>query len=133
VRLQQGTYARSKEAYQSFAIVQEDKQLSGLKVLATENERAKKFGFTQAELDRAKSEISARYEKQFKTDSDNFVAQFQAEFLEEVPAPGIEWEFNMTKQLLPEVSLADVNFYMEGLVKEDNRVVVITGPEKRLG
>jgi hypothetical protein len=27
---------RSKEAYQSFAIVQEDKQLSGLKVLATE-------------------------------------------------------------------------------------------------
>jgi zinc protease len=69
--------------------------------LATENERAKKFGFTQAELDRAKSEISARYEKQFndkdKTDSDNFVAQFQ-EFLEEVPAPGIEWEFNMTKQ-----------------------------------
>jgi zinc protease len=101
--------------------------------LATENERAKKFGFTQAELDRAKSEISARYEKQFKTDSDNFVAQFQAEFLEEVPAPGIEWEFNMTKQLLPEVSLADVNFYMEGLVKEDNRVVVITGPEKRLG
>jgi zinc protease len=36
----------------------------------------------------------------------------------------------MTKQLLPEVSLADVNFYMEGLVKEDNRVVVITGPEK---
>jgi zinc protease len=37
----------------------------------------------------------------------------------------------MTKQLLPEVSLADVNFYMEGLVKEDNRVVVITGPEKK--
>jgi zinc protease len=76
----------------------------------------KEIWFYQAELDRAKSEISARYEKQFndkdKTDSD-FVAQFQAEFLEEVPAPGIEWEFNMTKQLLPEVSLADVNFYMD--------------------
>jgi zinc protease len=129
-----GTYARSKEAYQSFAIVSEEKQLSALKVLATENERAKKFGFTQAELDRAKSEIAARYEKQFndkdKTDSDNFVAQFQAEFLEDTPAPGIEWEFSMTKELLPEVSLADVNTYMIGLVKEDNRVVVITGPEK---
>jgi hypothetical protein len=37
----------------------------------------------------------------------------------------------MTKQLLP-VSLADVNFYMEGLVKEDNRGV-ITGPEKKVG
>jgi zinc protease len=68
-----------------------------------------------------------------KTKQILITAQFQAEFLEEVPAPGIEWEFNMTKQLLPEVSLADVNFYMEGLVKEDNRVVVITGPERRLG
>jgi zinc protease len=129
-----GTYARSKEAYQSFAIVQEDKQLSALKVLATENERVKKFGFTQSELDRAKADIMARYEKQFndkdKTDSDNFVAQYQAEFLEEVPAPGIEWEFTMTKQLVPTVSLSEVNGYMKGLVKEDNRVVVITGPEK---
>jgi zinc protease len=129
-----GTYARSKEAYQSFAVVQEDKQLSALKVLATENERAKKYGFTQNELDRAKSEIIARYEKQFndkdKTDSDNFVAQYQSQFLEQVPAPGIEWEFKTTKQLLPQVTLADVNGYIKGLVKEDNRVVVITGPEK---
>jgi zinc protease len=129
-----GTYARSKEAYQSFAIVQEDKQLSALKVLATENERVKKFGFTQSELDRAKAEVMATYEKQFndkdKTDSDSFVAQFQAEFLEDTPAPGIEWEFNTTKQLIPEVSLAEVNSYIEGLVKKDNRVVVITGPEK---
>jgi zinc protease len=43
----------------------------------------KEIWFYQAELDRAKSEISARYEKQFndkdKTDSDNF-AQFQAGF-----------------------------------------------------
>lgn len=129
-----GTYARSKEAYQSFAIVQEGKQLSALKVLATENERALQFGFTQNELDRAKADVAARIEKQFndkdKTDSDNFVAQFQAEFLEQVPAPGIEWEFNMTNQLLPQVGLNDINEYSKGLVKPDNRVVVITGPEK---
>jgi zinc protease len=129
-----GTYARSKEAYQSFAIVQEGKQLSALKVLATENERALQFGFTQNELDRAKADVAARIEKQFndkdKTDSDSFVAQFQAEFLEQVPAPGIEWEFNMTNQLLPQVGLNDINEYSKGLVKPDNRVVVITGPEK---
>jgi zinc protease len=45
-------FARTKE-YQSVAMSQEDKQLSALKVLVTENERAKKFGYTR-ELDRAK-------------------------------------------------------------------------------
>jgi zinc protease len=35
--------------------VTEDKQLAALKVLVTENERAKKFGFTEGELNRAKS------------------------------------------------------------------------------
>ena len=50
-----GTFARTKKGYQSLAMSQEDKQLAALKVLVTENERAKKFGFTEAELDCAKS------------------------------------------------------------------------------
>lgn len=129
-----GTYARSKEAYQSFAMVQEDKQLSALKVLVTENERAKKFGFTQSELDRAKSEYSAQYESAFKdkdkTESDRFVQAFQSNFLENTPFTGIEWEYEMVKKLLPTIGLKETNDFIKGYVKEDNRVVIITSPEK---
>lgn len=129
-----GTYARSKEAYQSFAMVQEDKQLSALKVLVTENERAKKFGFTQSELDRAKSEYSAQYESAFKdkdkTESDRFVQAFQSNFLENTPVAGIEWEYEMVKKLLPTIELKETNDFIKGYVKEDNRVVIITSPEK---
>ncbi|UQD55093.1 pitrilysin family protein [Flavobacterium sp. K5-23] len=129
-----GTFARTKEAYQSFAMVQEDKQISALKVLVTENERAKKFGFTQSELDRAKAEYFAQYEKAFndrdKTNSDNFVGEYQSNFLKNSPAPGIEWEFAMIKQILPKIELKEVNEFIKGFVKEDNRVVVITAPEK---
>jgi hypothetical protein len=46
---------------------QEDKQLA-LKVLVTENERAKKFGFTEGELNRAKSEFLASTEKAITTE-----------------------------------------------------------------
>jgi zinc protease len=129
-----GTFARTKEAYQSFAMVQEDKQLSALKVLVTENERAKKFGFTQSELDRAKADILAQYEKAYndkdKSNSENFIGEYQSHFLENSPAPGIEWEFNMVKKMIPNITLKDVNGFVKGYVKEDNRVVVITGPEK---
>jgi zinc protease len=129
-----GTFARTKEAYQSFAMVQEDKQIEALKVLVTENERAKKFGFTQGELDRAKSDIISQYEKSFKdkdkTNSENFVGTYQGHFLENSPAPGIEWRFEAVKQMLPKIELKDVNTFIKDYVKDDNRVVVITAPEK---
>ncbi|WKL42917.1 pitrilysin family protein [Flavobacterium sp. ZE23DGlu08] len=129
-----GTFARNKKAYQSVAMSQEDKQLSALKVLITENERAKKFGFTQGELDRSKLEFLASIEKAYndrdKTNSVNFVGEYQANFLEKEPVPGIEWTYQTIKQLMPLIDLKDVNSLIKDYVKEDNRVIILTGPEK---
>lgn len=129
-----GTWARNKKAYQSVAMSQEDKQLSALKVLVTENERAKKFGFTQGELDRSKLEFLASIEKAYndrdKTNSVNFVGEYQANFLEKEPVPGIEWTYQTMKQLMPLIDLKDVNSLIKDYVKEDNRVIILTGPEK---
>jgi zinc protease len=129
-----GTFARSKEAFQSMAMMQEDQQLSALKVLVTENERAKKFGFTQGELERAKSEFLSRYETAYndreKSESQNFIGEYQAYYLEGSPAPGIEWEYNAIQKMLPTINLKDVSSFLNDYIKEDNRVVVITGPEK---
>ena len=129
-----GTWARTKEAYQSFAMSQEDKQLEALKVLVTENERAKKFGFTPGELDRAKSEFLAGYETVYndreKRNSENFVSEYQSHFLEKEPTPGIAWTFEALKKILPTIELKDVNGLVKDYIKEDNRVVILTGPEK---
>jgi zinc protease len=129
-----GTFARNKKAYQSVAMSQEDKQLSALKVLITENERAKKFGFTQGELDRSKLEFLASIEKAYndrdKTNSVNFVGEYQANFLEKEPVPGIEWTYQTMKQLMSLIDLKDVNSLIKDYVKEDNRVIILTGPEK---
>jgi zinc protease len=129
-----GTFARNKKGFQSVAMSQEDKQLSALKVLVTENERAKKFGFTQGELDRSKSEFLASIEKAYndrdKTNSENFVGEFQANFLEKEPVPGIEWAYQTLKQIMPLITVQDVNSLIKDYVKEDNRVIILTGPEK---
>jgi len=128
------TWARTKEAYQSVAMSQEDKQVDALKVLVRENERVKKFGFTQGELDRAKADFFASIEKSYndrnKTNSENFVSEYQAHFLEKEPTPGIEWTYATFKQLLPLVQLKDVNGLIGKFIKEENRVVILTGPEK---
>jgi zinc protease len=128
------TWARTKKAFQSVALSQEDKQLSALNVLVTENERARKFGFTQGELDRSKAKFVASIEKSYndrnKTNSDRFVSEYQSHFLDKEPSPGIEWRFNTMKQILPLIDLKDVNALIKDFIKEDNLVIILTGPEK---
>lgn len=128
------TWARTKEAYQSFAMTQDTKQLDALKVLIEENQRVKKFGFTQGELERAKSEwlawIESSYKDRDKTESERFVSEYQSHFLTQQPTPGIEWEFNTMQKLLPGITLTDINGLIKDYIKDDNRVVILTGPEK---
>ncbi|MES2410382.1 MAG: insulinase family protein [Bacteroidota bacterium] len=129
-----GTFARDKEAFQSFAMIDEKKQLEALKVLVSENERVKKFGFTTGEFERSKSEILSRTENQFKdkdkTNSENFVWECQSNFLEQNPMPGIEWEYANIQKILSAIKLEQVNAFIKDFIKDDNRVVVITSPEK---
>ncbi|WP_306619004.1 M16 family metallopeptidase [Chryseobacterium ginsenosidimutans] len=129
-----GTYARSKEAFQGFAMVKDGNQLNALKVLLEEVERAKRFGFTQTELDRAKaqvlSNIETTYNNRDKTESNVLVDEYVRNFLEQEPMPGIAWEYEDTKKFLPSVTLAQTNEIIKKFVKDDSRVVVITGPKK---
>lgn len=129
-----GTMARTKEAYQSVAMTQDGKQLDALKVLVDENNRVKKYGFTQGELDRAKidflTSMERSYKEKDKMNSSAFVGQYQANFLDKEPAPGIEWTYSFMQKVLPQINLSDINGLINGFIKDDNRVVVITGPEK---
>ncbi len=129
-----GTWARSKEAYQSFAISSPTGQLNALKALLQENERVRRHGFQKGEFERAKKDILARMEKAFqnkdKTESANYVGEYVRNFLEKEPMPGIEWEFAFYKKTLPEVSIDDVNNIIQNYLNKENRVVVLTGADK---
>ncbi|MFP3597716.1 M16 family metallopeptidase [Chryseobacterium sp. SIMBA_029] len=129
-----GTYARSKEAFQGFAMVKDGNQLNALKVLLEEVERAKRFGFTQTELDRAKSQVMSNLESSYnnrsKTESDMLVDEYVRNFLEQEPMPGIAWEYEDAKSFLPSITLAQTNDVIKKMVRDDSRVIVLTGPKK---
>ena len=129
-----GTFARTKEAYQSFAMTSETGQANALKTLLEENERVKQHGFFEGEFKRAKKDILARMEKQYKDrdkmESNRIIGEYVRNFLEQEPMPGIEWEFEFFKQNLPKVTLGEVNALVDDYIKDDNRVIILTGPEK---
>lgn len=125
---------REKEAFQSMAMTAEDKQLEAVKVLAIENERARKFGFTQTELDRAKKDYLSYYETAYndrdKNNSSAYLGRYQSHFLEGEAIPSITFEYNLVKELLPTLTLKDVNNVIQSYIKDENRVIILTGPEK---
>ena len=118
------------------AMTAEDKQLEALKVLAIENERARKFGFTQSELDRAKTETLAYYEKAYndrdKNNSSKYLGIYQSHILEGEAMPSIDYEYKLAKELLPTITLKDVNNVIQSYIKDENRVIILTGPEKKV-
>ncbi len=129
-----GTFARTKNAYQSFAQTSPDGQLKGLKAILEENERVKRYGFQEGEFERAKKSLLARLEKQYndrdKRESGRLVGSYVRHYLNEQPIPGIEWVFDTTKKLLPTVKLEEIGVLINDFLHDNNRVIVLTGPEK---
>ncbi|AKA33806.1 M16 family metallopeptidase [Flagellimonas lutaonensis] len=128
------TFARTKNAYQSIASTSPEGQLQGLRAILEENERVKRFGFQEGEFERAKKTLFARLEKEYndrdKLESNRLVGPYIRHYLEQSPIPGIEWEYEMTKRLLPEIELKEVSGLIKEFLHDDNRVIVLTGPEK---
>src|SRR3954469_10354504 len=86
--------------------------VEGLGAVALEAKRAREFGFTPGEFDRAKKWMAASYERAYnerdKTESGSFAQEYLNYFLEGDPSPGIEYEYKLVQQLLPGITAGEV-------------------------
>jgi zinc protease len=125
---------RPVDIYGLSAYVQEDKALPALDALMTEFERARRYGFTESEFERAKQDILRFYEsanKEQKTsDSGGYANEYVSLFLNRIASPGIAYEYPLVARLLPDITLDDVNRHSAGLVTADNRAIILEAPEK---
>lgn len=119
--------------YESFGI-QADcgyEQISkAVDALVTEAMRAKKFGFTESELMRAKAETLSNYEKSYnerdKTESGRIVWEYVNNFLEGEGIPGIEWEYNFVKDHIGSISMKDLAKLKDKIDIDKNYFALIT-------
>jgi zinc protease len=129
-----GFLARTTDAYTSTALAKDNKIGESLKVMLEENERVKRFGFTGTEFERQKTDLLRGYEKSYnerdKIKSGALVNEYLQYFLTKEPAPGIETEYELAKQLLPTIKLEEINNLAKEWVTDENMVVWITAPEK---
>ncbi|GAB4283505.1 MAG: insulinase family protein [Marinilabiliales bacterium] len=124
-----------KDVYMSIAATAGDKIMKGLEALMVENQRAKKYGFTQTELDRQKKALMRQVEKIYnerdKTKSQRIVEEIKANFLlTQKPIPGIEYEYELYKHYIDGITLEEVNELASQWITDENMVVLINAPEK---
>jgi zinc protease len=106
----------------------------GIQAVMTEIERVKRFGFTDPELERAKKNILANYERLWnnrdKTESAVFADEYIRHFTDEEAVPGIDTEFTYVKSMLPGIKLSEVNALTDSYRNEQHLFSYVTGPEK---
>ncbi len=129
-----GELVKSTDAFKMIAIPHEGREAEGLKALLLEAEKVKRFGFTTSELERAKTNLLAQLEKAYN-DRDNqknndLVEEYVRHYLDAEPIPGIEWEYQTSKALLPQLKAEMINQAAMRYVTDENLIVSFMSPDK---
>ncbi|MDB4892737.1 MAG: peptidase domain protein [Gemmatimonadetes bacterium] len=129
-----GSFVRTKDVYQLYAGVKESGFESAAEALLAEAERITRFGFTQTELDRLRTNylrsLEQMYAERTKTNSSAFAGQYANAALTGAPIIGIANQQALAKQLLPTITLAEVNALAKSSFTASNRVVLVAAPAK---
>lgn len=129
-----GFIGRAIDTYSLYAVPKENKTNEAVALLIEENQRVKQFGFTPDELKRQKAQMISGLEKALqekdKTESRKFVQEYLNNFLEQEPFPGIDYEVSLSKSLIPDIKIEEINALAKQLITDKNMIVLLTGPEK---
>lgn len=125
----------TKSVFMGFGMPRNNDVQTALKAMVRENQRAKKHGFTETELERAKSTLLKNMEKSYKErnkrKSSSIVDEYKQHFMyPHDPVPGIEYEYELYQKYLPGITIDQVNNKIDELIIDKNKVIVLIMPEK---
>lgn len=128
---------RTKDAYSMFSITDPASIKATLTALLEENKRVREFGFTNSEFIRQKEKyltnLENSYNERDKTESSNFTDEYIYHFLSGNPIPGVEFRYKFAQEIIPKITLEEVNALAKNTSSEENRVIIVTGAEKEVG
>lgn len=122
---------RPTDVFRQYANVKEDGVQQGFSALLEEVLRVERHGFTQAELDRAKTAMLRNYQQTVKEhdkqDARSLVQEIVRNFLQEEAMAGPEAELALVEKFLPTYTLEEINKLGKTL-GAGSKVITVTGP-----
>lgn len=126
--------ASTEDALSIGGVAKGDDVMPAFKSVYRELLRAVRGGFTMSEYDRARSEYLSRLEKAYNnrehTETENYSREIVRTFVDNVPMPGIETEYQLMNAVAGQIPVDAVNQALKELVTDDNRAVLMMLPEK---
>ena len=118
----------------TFSVVTEQDGIEeGFAALLEELQRVRQHGFTASELDREKvnllSSVESVYKERDQRDSSLLATEYREHFLSGTAVPGVEAEWELYQQVLPQVSLADVDAVAATWSDTTDTVLLVLRPE----
>ena len=129
-----GGIVKQKDAFMGIVISKSNQEKEALQTLLTQLEKMRRYGFTTEELDRAKTKILTSYERSYNERKSarniQYTREYIRNFLDGEPIPGIEWEYEFVKQILPMFTVDIINQLAQSYITEENLIISAQAPEK---
>ena len=107
---------------------------AGLGAVLEELQRASQHGFTESELAREKSNLLSSVESAYKqreqTESGALVDQYVGHFFNGIPVPGIEAEWELYQELLPQITVSEFEAVTQSWTETADTGLLVVRPEE---
>ncbi|MDO5980746.1 M16 family metallopeptidase [Flavivirga spongiicola] len=124
-------HSRSTKAFNISVSPKPNQQHAAFKSVLTEVNRAVKFGFSKAEIERIITNFTSYYENQISKKDDmshsRIVQLIQDNYLTNVAITDIEKEFEIVKRIFSTLKSDEINVALKKLYADKNRFLTVTG------
>ena len=128
-----GAFVRPTDIVTFSVVTEQGGVEEGFTALLEELQRVLRHGFTASELAREKADLLSAaesvYRERDQRDSGLLASEYRTHFLSGVPAPGAEAEWQLYQQLIPEVSLEEVDALGASWSEAGDTVLLVLRPE----
>lgn len=128
-----GETAKKMDAFNAIYIPKEGRETEAFNDLLFQLEKMHRYGFTNAELERVKTETLNSWDKMYNERNTrkniNLARECIRHFEDGESMPGIQWEYDFVKAALPMITLETVNKIAKEMIHE-NPTVALSGPQK---
>lgn len=125
--------SNTKEAFFIAVTCRVEKIHESLPYAFCEFERARRFGFTEAELQRQKAAALASletwYAEREKFTNNDYAEDYIRHFLDNTDMLSPEMEYQLSKEMIESLTLEEINAVLPALYTKNNRVAISFAPE----
>ncbi|MDE6689808.1 MAG: insulinase family protein, partial [Prevotella sp.] len=128
--------SKTKDCFELVGVPKECQEMATLQVLYREAKRAREFGFTATEYERAKANYLSSLEKHYtnrdKRKNDEFGNAYRDHYLTNEPIPPLEALYQTMQQIAPNIPVQAINQMLPELISvtDSNLVVTVFAQEK---